>query len=305
MSENNYLEAKNNKYYQFLLSLPPLKFIEIMDLAYAGNEIENKINNNKTLINSIQEQLTQLQQKIKTSTPETKEQIINEIKHLGNQKKELQNSINKLSGRSIPNGLSNIKDKLVNLNARTTYFAHQNEAIFSNYAINVASQDPKLKKLFIKRIPNFYTEPFISDYAKELSKSQREGNTFGKLSTLSSFQNRNLPQTQNVFQNSLLNEHIRSFLGQMPEDISEDVLKNLTMAFKEFALNSNTPITPEELVKYIKEKTKDMNRKNISIEKAKILLKQNKLLGGIKKRKTKRRKNIVKKKSKKANIFKK
>ena len=44
MSENNYLEAKNNKYYQFLLSLPPLKFIEIMDLAYAGNEIENKIN---------------------------------------------------------------------------------------------------------------------------------------------------------------------------------------------------------------------------------------------------------------------
>lgn len=187
----------------YINNVSEVKFMKIIDLAHAireANEQNNQIQNN---INEINGEINNLQKKINSND---KIIIINKIKELGINKKNIILELD-LMIKSI-NGL---REKLSRLGPDRPY-----DKYFIDY-IMIILDNHKIVNKFIDKMNTNYNLVYLSDYAKKLAKETNlnvnSDIIFYKLSSLLSFNRRNLLVAQKVFQEDLISENIQKFLG--------------------------------------------------------------------------------------------
>ena len=87
---------------------------------------------------------------------------------------------------------------------------------FVDYVCNTAINIPEIKNRFINLMPKNYEYPYISNYAKKLSRNirldERSSDIFGRVEHLPSFRRRNSSDVDNVFGIDLVNNNIHSYL---------------------------------------------------------------------------------------------
>lgn len=180
-----------------------VKFMKIIDLGHAIRESNEQINQIQNNINEINGEINNLQKKINSND---KIIIISKIKELGKQKNNIQLELD-LMTKSI-NGL---REKLSRLGPDRPY-----DKYFIDYIMTLLDNH-KIVNKFIDKMNTNYNLVYLSDYAKKLAKeinlNVNSDIIFYKLSSLLSFNRRNLLVAQKVFQEDLISENIQKFLG--------------------------------------------------------------------------------------------
>ena len=139
-----------------------------------------------------------------------------EMKELGTQKNALTNQISQLVNL-MDRQNDGLRVKLSRMSPDRMFEAPPvGELGFVNYVSDIAVDIPELKNKFIEKMNDYYDAAYLSDYAKELSRQARldetSGNRFERLTSLSSFQNRNAPIVRRALQIDLIDDNIRSYL---------------------------------------------------------------------------------------------
>lgn len=214
----------NSRYFKYLKNLSEKKFMKIMDLGYMLKQIKEQIYIFQNDINNINNQINDMQKQIKTTLPENKKQLIIEIKALGVHKNDLKNKIDQLVNlMDRQNDGIRVKISRLSLDKmfETTLLGKKG---FVDYVSDIAVDSPTLKNNFIKKMNTNYDIPYLSDYAKELSKQvqfeETSGDIFEKMTSLPSFHNRNIPVVQKTLNIDLINDNIKSYLKNKNTSLS-------------------------------------------------------------------------------------
>ena len=87
---------------------------------------------------------------------------------------------------------------------------------FVDYVSDIAVDNPTLKNKFIEKMNTNYDTPYLSDYAKKLSRQAKleetSSNIYEKMSSLPSFHDRNTPLGQYTLNNDNIDFIIKSYL---------------------------------------------------------------------------------------------
>ena len=206
MSSRNYLD--------YLRNLPEQKFLKAMDLGYMLKQTKEKITSLESDINNINQQINDIQKQLKSVPPENKAQLVTRMRELGAEKNALTNQINQLVNL-MDRQNDGLKVKLSRLGSDIP-LQSSGKITFVDYVSDTAVDIPEFKNRFIENMNNNYEQEYLSDYAKNLARRARleetSGNVYKKITTLPSFQNRNLPVSQQAFNIDLINHNIDSYL---------------------------------------------------------------------------------------------
>lgn len=206
----------NSGYLRHLRNQSDKDFLKTFDIAYAIKETNQQIQSIQNNIDGVNQQITSLQQQLKSASRETKKQLVSQMKDLGSQKNNLTQEMNNLL--NIINGSDGLNDKLSRLSSDESL----SPSNWINYMTNTAINNKELKTRFETLMASNQDKQYLSEYAKNMRLGEREGNVFHRLSSLPSFQERNLPVTQKALQDPLINENIRSFMKQDEDAIREN-----------------------------------------------------------------------------------
>ncbi len=204
----------HSSYLEFLLNQPEKKFMKTIDLVYIYKETEEKINNLNIDLNNVNQNISNLQQQLKTANKESKQSIVTEIKNLGTKKNEIKDEINNLSTEI--NGRDGYRSMISRLGNDPGFNNVISGTGFVDYVCNTAINILEIKNRFIALMPKNYEYPYLSNYAKNLSRNisldERSSNIFERVEHLPSFRSRNSRDVDSVLGIDLVNDNIHSYL---------------------------------------------------------------------------------------------
>ena len=199
----------NKGYLDHLNKQTDRDFLRIMDLAFMLRQTKDRIENIENNIRGLDEENKNLQQQLKSADKEAKQQLVSQMKDLGARKNALKNEIAQLVGQS--NGLR------ADLSAMSGAKEFDIKAAkFVDYMSDEAVNKRDLRAKFEEKIKSYYELPYLSDYAKQLSRQTKldetSGNIYENMSSLPSFHNRNSEAAQKALQIDIVNDNIQSYL---------------------------------------------------------------------------------------------